>query len=84
MQMHSHTPLTDERVTSAEAAEILGVDHSTVSRLSSGKSPKLAPIDRFPGKTGAKWFHRADVEALAAERRADLERRLARLNGAAS
>ncbi|WNM27513.1 helix-turn-helix domain-containing protein [Demequina capsici] len=79
MQMH-----TDEQITTAEAARILRVDTSTVNRISSGTAPKLQPIDKFPGRTGPKRFKRGDVEALAAERRAEVEAHLARLNGAES
>lgn len=55
-------------VTSGEAAEILGVDHSTVSRWSDDRlkpdERKLTPVMRLRGRTGTKLFARTDVEAL--------------------
>lgn len=48
-----------------EAAQILQKDDATVRRwVISGR---LRVAMRLPGRTGARLFHRADVEALAAE-----------------
>jgi hypothetical protein len=73
-----------DRVTSAQAAKILGVDHSTMSRWSSGPDPRLTAVEQLPGPTGPKIFLLADVTALAAKRRKELEAKLARINGVAS
>ena len=55
-----------EHCTTAEAAEILGVDRTTVSRLV--KRGDLEPAMKLPGKTGAYLLARADVERLRRER----------------
>lgn len=58
-------------VTGVEAAEILGVDQSTVSRWSderlSAEHRKLTPVGRLRGERGYKLFRRADVEKLRDE-----------------
>jgi hypothetical protein len=60
-----HEP-SDEIVT-REALDILGItDPSTISRWV--QLGKLKPARKLPGKNGPFLFHRADVEALAAER----------------
>lgn len=63
----------DDLVSQTEAAEILGVDASTVSRWSDERYPerqRLTVVRRF-GYT--KAFHRADVERLRDELRAERE-----------
>lgn len=61
----------DDLVSQVEAAEILQVDDSTVSRWSDERlkpeARKLTVVLRRPGPTGVKLFRRSDVEALAAE-----------------
>jgi hypothetical protein len=62
---------TQDLIGSTEAAEILGVDGSTLSRWTDEKlkpeARRLTVAFRLPGPTGAKLFRRSDVEALAAE-----------------
>lgn len=55
-------------LTSLEAAERLNVDRTTIRRLV--QRGALTPLTKLPGRTGAYLFEAADVEALAAERRA--------------
>ena len=55
-------------VTAAEAAELVGVDRSTIARwVAAGR---LTAAHKNPGATGARLFDRAEVEALAADRAA--------------
>jgi hypothetical protein len=58
----------DELIDSRTAADILGVDLSTLSRWSDRRLPAgwrpLTPVHRGRGPSGAKLFKRADVEAL--------------------
>ena len=50
----------------AEAAQRLGVDVSTISRwVASGR---LKPLFRLPAKTGAMVFDAEEVDRLAAQR----------------
>lgn len=50
-------------VTTAQAAEILGKPIGTVNRwVIEGRLPTAAQL---PGRTGARLYRRADVEALA-------------------
>ncbi|HEY9371473.1 hypothetical protein [Streptomyces sp.] len=62
---------TPDLITSAEAAEILGVDRSTLTRWSDERlrpeERKLTPVRQLPGRTGTKLFDRSDVEVLAGE-----------------
>lgn len=51
-------------MTSAEAAEALGVSIKTITRWAA--SGKLEPVKRLPGKRGALIFASSDVEALLA------------------
>ena len=71
-------PSYDDLVSQTEAAEILGVDASTVSRWSDERLDpgrrRLTVVRRF-GYT--KAFHRADVEALRDQLRAEQEARSA-------
>lgn len=51
-------------LTSAEAAERLGVDRSTLSRwVASGR---IKPVWKMPGRRGPFLFRPADVDALKA------------------
>lgn len=52
-----------ELIGTAEAADILGVDRSTITRWI--RSGRLAPRLQLAGRTGALLFSRTDVEALA-------------------
>ena len=68
---------TPDLIGSVEAAEILGVDVSTISRWVTGdrrRTRRLTVALRLPGKTGAKLFRRSDVEALANELAEERER----------
>jgi hypothetical protein len=51
---------------SVEAASLLGVDRSVITRLV--QSGKLDRAHKLPGENGAALYLRADVEALAAAR----------------
>jgi len=68
-------------VTPTQAARLLGVGRTTVHRLISDGD--LNPVGKGDGPLGAYMLDRADVEALAAQRRAELEARLARMGGVA-
>jgi DNA-binding transcriptional regulator YdaS (Cro superfamily) len=60
-----HMTENDEVITE-EAARILGVTPSTVSRMVARRT--LTPSRKAPGLRGAMWFRRADVETVAASR----------------
>jgi len=62
MPKDQHAP-TRPLITTAEAAELLGVHVGTVSRMVA--SGRLTPSFKVPGKTGAFLFDPTDVEALA-------------------
>lgn len=47
-------------VGTAEAAQILGIERSTLSRWI--QLGHLAPAQKLPGKTGAHLFRRSDLE----------------------
>lgn len=51
-------------MTTAEAAEALGVSIKTVTRWAA--SGKLTPLKKLPGPRGAFIFNSGDVEALLA------------------
>lgn len=53
---------------SAEVAERLGLDRSTLNRHV--RAGKLTPALKLPGETGAYLFDRAAIEALAADQAA--------------
>jgi DNA-binding transcriptional MerR regulator len=53
---------SDDLVTAAEAAEILGVHVATLHRLT--RSGALSTAMKAPGLRGARFFLRSDVEAL--------------------
>lgn len=59
-----HNDPDTQLVGTAEAAQILGKDVSTVARWVRLK--KLSPVAKLPGLTGARLFNRSDVEALKA------------------
>jgi excisionase family DNA binding protein len=50
----------------AEACQILGVDKATISRWVADGD--ILPAHKLPHKNGAFLFHRADIDALAAQR----------------
>lgn len=63
--MPTSTSQPDE-ITTREALEILGYRNpSTVTRYVA--AGKLTPSRKLPGANGPYLFHRADVEALAAQ-----------------
>ncbi len=78
----SHMTHVALELSTQEAADILGVGRRTIHRWA--QDGTLPVARKKPGELGAYVFLPRDVEALAAKRRADLEARLARLNGAAS
>lgn len=54
---------TPDLIGTVEAAEIIGVERSTLSRwVASGR---ITPAMQLQGTTGAMLFHRADAVALA-------------------
>ncbi len=54
----------------AEAAEVIGVDRSTLSHwIAKGR---IAPAQKLPGKTGVLLFDRSEVERVATEYAASL------------
>lgn len=53
---------TSELIGAAEAARILGVNRSTVTRWA--QSGRITPHTKLPTTNGALVFNRADVEAL--------------------
>ena len=60
--MHNTTHDALALITTADAAKVLGVHVSTVSRMVA--SERLRPAVKVPGKRGAYLFNREDVEAL--------------------
>lgn len=52
----------EDLITSAEAADILGVDRSGIIRRI--KAGQLVPAKTLPGRTGSHLFERAAVVAL--------------------
>ena len=57
-----------------EAGRILKLNRNSVTRLV--KEDKLTPAGRGEGLKGPMFFYKADVEALAARRHAELVERL--------
>ncbi|MGO3663150.1 helix-turn-helix domain-containing protein [Microbacterium gubbeenense] len=51
-------------VTTLEAATLLGVDRSSITRHV--QSGRLTPLMKLTGRTGAYLFDRAEIEPLAA------------------
>ncbi|WP_291378900.1 helix-turn-helix domain-containing protein [Demequina sp.] len=72
---------TGEIVQTGRAARLLGVEPSTVRRLA--ETGKLRYIRKLPGRVGGYLFDESDVEALAAQRRAELQARIDRMSGVA-
>jgi len=70
-----------EPIQVGEAAEILNVDRKTVHRLI--VAGKLNVYRQKHGPRGARLILESEVRALAAERRADLEKKLPAMGGAA-
>jgi excisionase family DNA binding protein len=54
----------DQLLTTAQVAERLGLSVATVNRRA--KDGELRPEMEFPGRTGARLFHPAEVERFAA------------------
>ena len=53
----------------AEAAQIIGVERSTITRwVDAGR---ITVAHKLPGRTGATLFHRGEVQRVAAEYAAD-------------
>lgn len=57
-------PTTTEYLTTAEVAETTGRSVATVNRMV--RRGELTPVIEGPGKTGARWFRREDIDALVA------------------
>ena len=55
----------DDLIPSIEAAELLGVGRSTLTRWV--QSGRLTEAKKLPGDTGTRLFHRRDLNRLAAE-----------------
>jgi excisionase family DNA binding protein len=56
---------TPDLIGSAEAADMLGIDRSTLSRwIAAGR---IKPYQKLPGATGSIVFDRAAVQRLADE-----------------
>jgi hypothetical protein len=65
-------PIPLVEIPSRDVAVILALpDQSSVSRLV--RNGKLTPTRKLPGRTGAYLFNKADVLALALERKERLE-----------
>ena len=56
---------SEDLISSAEAAQILGVHRATFNRRV--VAGLIIPAVSIPGPTGARLFHRSDIEAFAAE-----------------
>lgn len=52
----------EDLISSIEAAELLGVGRSTLTRWV--QSGRLSEAMKLPGETGARLFRRADVESM--------------------
>ena len=58
--------MPDDEITTREAAEILGVKPQAIAKMVRRKT--LTPSRQAPGPRGAFWFHRTDIETVAATR----------------
>lgn len=56
--------MTPDLISSADAAELLGIDRSTLSRWV--QAGRLAPVLKMPGLRGPALYDRTAVLALAA------------------
>ncbi|RIQ11423.1 helix-turn-helix domain-containing protein [Jiangella rhizosphaerae] len=63
-------PTERTKLSTQQAAEIIGVSVSTVQRLA--KSGELPPAGRLPAARGVFEFNREDVERVAVKRRGPL------------
>lgn len=72
---------TPEFVSTAEAADMLGVSAATISRKA--VAGELEVVAKGRGSSGARFFRRTDVEQLATARRAEIEAQLATLKAGA-
>ena len=61
--MHNIEPEGKALITTAEAADLLGVAVSTVNRMAA--RGELVPVVKGAGIRGARHYDRADVEKLA-------------------
>ena len=61
---HCATLLTvnDDLITTAQAADLLGKSVATINRMAVDR--RLEPALVAPGDKGARWYRKADVEAL--------------------
>lgn len=65
--MHDSPSMPSDLLATIEAAEIIGVERSTLSRwVALGR---MTVAHQLPGKNGAVLFERAEVERVAAEYR---------------
>lgn len=69
-----------EHLSASEAADVIGQSKATVKRLA--KAGTIPIAFKVGGDRGAYVFHRADVEAYAASRRAELVAAVAKLDEA--
>lgn len=68
---------TTDLLTAGQAAAAVGVNRRTITKWA--ETGRLPVALKLPGDTGTTLFKRADVDRLAAERRAELEAELAAL-----
>lgn len=62
VHMHKDAHTATDLITTAEAAQVLGVHVATISRMVA--SGRLTPAVKVPGKRGAFLFRPEDVDAL--------------------
>ena len=62
-----HVPENNDLVTAKEAARIAKRDRRTISRWAEAGRLPIALELHGPKKSAGRWFHRSDVERLAAE-----------------
>lgn len=58
--------MSNDLISTAEAAELLGASVATVTRLA--KAGDLTTAVKAPGARGARFFRRREVERLASKR----------------
>lgn len=66
----------NEPLTTAAAAELLGVTVSTVNRMA--ERGELNPLMKFPGRTGGRLFAPDEVARVLEARREDVRRQAER------